>query len=313
MSTITASTASSEIRSEPKASAPVLLRLLAMLLLFAAIAKGYAGWQDHTLTAIRWAQIGVEVGLGIWVGSGIKVGAAWQTSVVTFSLFAGVTLYEVFRQAPSCGCFGHASLPPTTMFLLDLGIVAALTIARPYRNGGTGRPKTRLVIAMGVICTGLLAVEWARLTLRAVASPSASSTNIIKSTAIGSGAGLPPLRSPLSSSSLQAPRADYVAIAISATTWAADLGIAPQGKAVTVLFRIGSPNHRLLQVRGLSTSCGCTSVPDPPQIIPAEGTVDMVLKYEVPDRAVSFESNVLITTDSPYLPPLKLAVKGAIR
>src|SRR5271156_1122068 len=142
MSTVTISTSSAKIRFAPKPSSLVLLRLLAMLLLFAAIAKAYGGWQDHTLSAMRRGQIIVELGLGIWLGSGFQIGFAWRTALVTFSIFAGVSLVEVFLQAPSCGCFGHASLSPTTMFLLDLTIVAALTFACPYEKGIMGRLET---------------------------------------------------------------------------------------------------------------------------------------------------------------------------
>jgi len=54
-------------------------------------------------------------------------------------------------------------------------------------------------------------------------------------------------------------------------------------------------------------------VSNPPQSIPADGTADVEVRFHVPDHSTIFESDVLLTTDDPSLPTLKMIIKGSVQ
>src|SRR5580658_568080 len=84
----------------------LFMRLLALLLFFAAGSKAYARWQDHNARGLLWVQVTMELALGLWLASGVNIRQARQIALIAFAIFACVSLFNVFRQASSCGCFG---------------------------------------------------------------------------------------------------------------------------------------------------------------------------------------------------------------
>jgi hypothetical protein len=276
------------------------LQFVALLLFFAAIAKGYSGFHNHTFTWLLWTQIAIELVLAIWFASAIWIPAARRAALIAFSAFAAVSLFKILRQAPSCSCFGDIPVPPSAMFLLDLAMFAVLVMVKPHASHAVWRLRARLLAALGIIVAGLVT---ARLTGRTKQSAPAIVTKVADTDA-GS------LQPPAALIIQKTPVTDYVATTASATQWIAQLGNAPQNRTVTVLFPLTSPNHRLLHIRGVSTSCGCANIPDLPRSIPASGSADVVVKFRTPDHAVRFESDVMLTTDDPQLPPLRLTIVG---
>ena len=117
----------------------VILKLLGLLLLIAAILKG---WQLLTVPNVKndlWSHrlffilaVEVELSLGIWLLSGVFKKAAWIATVSCFSLFSIITLYKGLSGAESCGCFGSIHVNPrVTLFAIDLPALIALAIFRP--------------------------------------------------------------------------------------------------------------------------------------------------------------------------------------
>jgi hypothetical protein len=193
------------------------------------------------------------------------------------------------------------------MFLIDLGIVASLITVRPGGEGAAGSLKKRLAVAIGVVTVGVAAAGFARQRSHFASLPNpTASANVAQSSKIS------PIVSPVYATNHAQPRrADYFATTVSKTQCVADIGTEPAGRTVTVLFQIASPNHQKLQIRGVSTSCGCTDVPNPPKAIPEAGTADVVVTFHVPDHAVDFKSEILMTTDNPSLPPFSLLIRGS--
>ena len=118
------------------------LRLgLGLLLLIAASLKGYQlatepSLQKGLLTS-RWFLIVTvegEVGLGLWLLSGLYRRLAWAAALICFSGFAAVTLYEALTGQASCGCFGKVEVNPWYTFALDLAVIAALVLFRPAKH-----------------------------------------------------------------------------------------------------------------------------------------------------------------------------------
>ena len=77
-------------------------------------------------------QIPFELGLGIWLVSGLFRKAGWLLAVIGFGCFIGITTWRFKTGQISCGCFGSFKVDPkTTLFIIDIPIFLGLAIFRP--------------------------------------------------------------------------------------------------------------------------------------------------------------------------------------
>ncbi|MBN1187148.1 MAG: hypothetical protein JXB49_33025 [Bacteroidales bacterium] len=117
----------------------ILLRILGILLLTAAVLKG---WQimneplaNNNIFSSRWYHIMIvefELAMGIWLVSGLLKKTAWLVTLGLFSMFSVITLYKGITGYASCGCFGQVHVNPwITLFAVDLPAVIALLIFKP--------------------------------------------------------------------------------------------------------------------------------------------------------------------------------------
>lgn len=91
------------------------------------ISKGF--WESWLFFVV---QIPLELGLGIWLVSGLFRKAAWMIAVFAFGLFILVTLQKGLAGAESCGCFGRVKVNPWITFsVIDIPIFLGLVIFRP--------------------------------------------------------------------------------------------------------------------------------------------------------------------------------------
>jgi hypothetical protein len=91
------------------------------------ISKGF--WESWLFFVI---QIPLELGLGIWLVSGLFRKAAWMIAVLAFGLFIAVTLQKGLIGAESCGCFGRVKVNPwVTLSAVDIPLFLGLVIFRP--------------------------------------------------------------------------------------------------------------------------------------------------------------------------------------
>ena len=117
----------------------ILLKALAVLLLAAAIMKGWQLLTEPMSNKGIWTNrafliltVEFEIALGIWLLSGLFKKAAWLAAITCFSLFSFITLYKALTGAESCGCFGSVHVNPwITLLAIDLPAVALLSIFRP--------------------------------------------------------------------------------------------------------------------------------------------------------------------------------------
>jgi hypothetical protein len=120
----------------------ILLKLLGILLLTAAILKGWQLLTEPVANEDIWSNrafliftVEFELAFGIWLLSGLFKRAAWLAALGCFSMFAVITLYKGFSGADSCGCFGAVKVNPwITLCVIDLPAVIALLIFSP-QNG----------------------------------------------------------------------------------------------------------------------------------------------------------------------------------
>jgi thiol-disulfide isomerase/thioredoxin len=76
--------------------------------------------------------IPVEMGLGIWLLSGLFKKAGWLLAVILYVVFMFATLYRAIKGMDSCGCFGPFDVNPwITFFAIDITVLAGLLIFRP--------------------------------------------------------------------------------------------------------------------------------------------------------------------------------------
>ena len=77
-------------------------------------------------------QIPLELGLGIWLVSGLFRKAGWLIALIGYACFVGITTWRLATGQESCGCFGSFHVPPKiTLFAIDIPIFLALAIFRP--------------------------------------------------------------------------------------------------------------------------------------------------------------------------------------
>jgi hypothetical protein len=114
----------------------ILLKLLGLLLLAAAVMKGYQLLTEPVVNKDIWANrafmiftVEFEIALGIWLLSGVFKKLSWLAALLCFSLFSIITLYKGISGADSCGCFGSAKINPwITLSAIDIPAVIALLI-----------------------------------------------------------------------------------------------------------------------------------------------------------------------------------------
>jgi thiol-disulfide isomerase/thioredoxin len=91
------------------------------------LSKGF--WESWLFFVI---QIPLELGLGIWLVSGLFRKAGWMVALLAFALFIGITLQKVVIGAESCGCFGRVKVNPwITLLAIDIPLFLGLVIFQP--------------------------------------------------------------------------------------------------------------------------------------------------------------------------------------
>lgn len=91
------------------------------------ISEGF--WESWAFFVI---QVPLELGLAIWLLSGLFRKAAWLLTTASFALFVVVTFQKTIAGAESCGCFGAVHVDPRiTLLAIDIPIFLALVIFRP--------------------------------------------------------------------------------------------------------------------------------------------------------------------------------------
>ena len=144
--------------------------VLGVVFLTAAALKAFLpGKLDSTHTFLlgsvadefRFAQIAFEALLGLWLLSGLHVRLLRHITIGTLCIFSAISLYQVSAQSNSCGCFGRFSPPPWSVFLFDVGALAAVLIsshpAGPAADGST--VSQRWIVPTTVIAPCILAIS----------------------------------------------------------------------------------------------------------------------------------------------------------
>ncbi|UCG49940.1 MAG: hypothetical protein JSU94_09175 [Phycisphaerales bacterium] len=120
----------------------IIMRLLGVLLLAAAVLKGWQLLAEPVANKDIWTyrpllvlMVEFELALGIWLLSGLFKKAAWLAALLCFSAFSIITLYKGLTGAESCGCFGTVHVNPwITLLAIDVPAVILLALFRRPRS-----------------------------------------------------------------------------------------------------------------------------------------------------------------------------------
>lgn len=115
------------------------MTIAGLLLIVASILKAHEILTEPVMSKGFWEswlffviQIPLELGLGIWLVSGLFRKAAWLLATISFAGFIGVTLWKGITGQASCGCFGKIQVNPwITLFAMDVPVFLLLLIFRP--------------------------------------------------------------------------------------------------------------------------------------------------------------------------------------
>jgi len=122
-----------------KTANKIVMTATGLVLIIAALLKTHQLLTEPILSTGFWEswlffviQIPLELGLGIWLASGLFRKAAWLIAVIGFAIFIAVTLQKGLIGAASCGCFGKIHVNPwVTLFTIDTPLFVLLLFFRP--------------------------------------------------------------------------------------------------------------------------------------------------------------------------------------
>jgi|WetSurMetagenome_2_1015567.scaffolds.fasta_scaffold09763_2 hypothetical protein len=138
----------------------VVRRIVGLILLTAAALKVHQLATQPTLDtslldsrAVLTAWVLAEIGLGLWLWSGLLPRAGHGAAVGCFTLFSAVTFWKAVHGEASCGCFGVVEVNPWYTLILDLAVVVSLIVFRPAWRPAAVPLRWRLRLATTLLLT----------------------------------------------------------------------------------------------------------------------------------------------------------------
>jgi hypothetical protein len=273
--------------------------LIAALLLFAAGAKGYQAMHMRT-SALLLPESAFEAALALWLASGFQRIWARRLSMGAFAIFAIVSLVKIHHGAVSCGCFGAIRVSPIAMFRVDTALVAVLILSgmKVQREKiSASRPSS----GRSFFDTAIFRASLAAIVVIAAAI-SLRITRLVPVPHIATIAATEPT----------GPKPDAAGVKIGKTEWLADTGDIAGGQIIRAIFTVENPSNRPLAIADVVPGCHCTSVPDPPEVIPASGSVTLEVDVDVSEEPGEFEQTVELNTQDRQFPMLLLRIAGNV-
>ena len=89
-----------------------------------------------------------------------------------------------------------------------------------------------------------------------------------------------------------------------------DLGPVPPESAHQVVFAIHNPTDRAVTIQRIGSDCPCTSAVAPPSQLPAATVTNITVRVVSPKANVSFRTQLILETDDPQRPLIRLEVRS---
>ncbi len=115
------------------------MTITGLLLIVASALKAHQMFTEPIVSKGLWESwvffliaVPLEMGLGIWLISGLFRKAGWLLGVLSFGFFVGVTAYKAAAGELTCGCFGGIHVNPwITLLTIDVPLFFSLLIFYP--------------------------------------------------------------------------------------------------------------------------------------------------------------------------------------
>lgn len=266
----------------------VISRLVGLLLLTAAGLK-LQGYQldpgthlgPFTATWVPLAVVEFEMVLGMWLLSGRCQVGAWITALLTFAVFAGISLDSAGAGEATCGCLGQVTLGPLWVLALDLVVITALFVFRPALP-------SQPIQAMRAALRPLLAFSLAFAIVLVVGTLSATY-------AYGSvDAALARLRGDM----------------LTVTPGLVDVGTGSPGEVKGATIEVRNWTDRSIRVIGGTTDCSCVTTHDLPVVLPPGDARLIAISVRLPGKPETVVRQVYLLADDGRVIRIPFRVTG---
>ena len=105
------------------------------------------------------------------------------------------------------------------------------------------------------------------------------------------------------------PPAETAKVVVTGAEGLMDLGEVPLRSVHVVTFAVDNPTNRSLAITSARSDCECIEAVDPPHHLPPNATTDVHVRFRAPSVALSYETEVILVTDRPDRPFIRLKVK----
>lgn len=226
------------------------------------------------------AVIEVEVILGLWLVSGWWNRAARAGALAFFAAAAAASLYMALIGAPSCGCFGRASVSPWITLVLDLTIFAALALLRPPA-GDRAKGWARHLALVGVGTAFMLAAAGTALLITSE-NPAHFLARL---------------------------RGETIAI----DPWVSDVGEGTTSEDRCFTVRLTNHADKAIRIVGGSSSCRCVTTEGLPVTLPPGRSVSVPIRVSFRGKSPGrFQLPFTLFTDDQRQPVLTARFAGRV-
>jgi hypothetical protein len=231
--------------------------------------------------------VGFEIFLGVWLWLGTRHGAnsllPWLATILTFSLFAAISLYLVWTGSSSCGCFGRFSPQPGYALGLDLIVLAGLLVCCPdWKALRSPSGSLRRDSTYPALC-GLVAL-------------------LVTVVLVGLAWG--------SFGSIGAALARFRGERLSIHPRLVDAGAALTGEGREVHIELTNWTEQPINLIGGTSDCACTVLGDLPVTIPAGETVTVAVNLRFSGRPGMFTRKAAFLIDDQGFRAISFSITG---
>jgi len=228
--------------------------------------------------------------------SGLAARWVWWVLVITFSLFAGASGYQVWIGHSSCGCFGQFSLHPIWVVLLDTCLLLLLYWFGPKAQATTDASAANRVpekLIPSLMARGLIPFV----------------------TALGLGVGMVLMAMTPSLTNLISPNVS--------PTWTgqylitkpviAIVGIGKPGEWVDFSLLVNNRSNEPIRLIGATNDCQCTAGQDLPVTIASGAETEIRVRVKIGDTEGFRDGKIWFRTDHTRQPLLLCRWRGIVK
>jgi hypothetical protein len=264
----------------------VLLLLAAGLKLYGMDVSPFAQYGRLMNPTVQVAAIEWETVLGLWLLTGRKPLGAWLAALLTFLIFAGVSLYLGLIGQASCGCFGSVKASPWYAFAIDMAALVLLGIGRP--NFRDLREFLRAQWRAAILRGGTLAVGVAVIA--------------------GGFLGL----ASLAFGSIDAALARLRGERISVYPRLVDVGSGQPAQTMKTSVEVSNWTDRTVTILGGTADCSCITTEDLPLTVAPGETRHVPVLVRLPSSPGFFNRKALLWTDCAQARKLFVSLSGKV-